>query len=180
MSRPPRAPLVAACVGAVVVALIALLAASPKGPREADSPLVGRPAPPLSGATLDGRDFDLARDGRNAWTLVNFFASWCTACVVEHPELVRFAERHRDAGDARVVSVAFEDTPSAVRSFFAERGGGWPVLVSDTSRFALDYGVVKLPESYLVGPTGRVEAKVIGGVNADQLDALIRRLSGRG
>ena len=68
---------------------------------------------------------------RGEWVVVNFFATWCTPCRVEHPELVKFAEEH-EGDPVEVVSVAFSDQPEAIREFFAEQGGNWPVVASDT------------------------------------------------
>ena len=108
---------------------------------------------------------------------MNFFGSWCTPCIQEHPELVAFSERHRGARDATVVTIAFADSPTNVRRFFEQRGGNWPVLAQDTNGIAVAYGVIKVPETYLVAPTGLVVAKLIGGVTADGLDALIAKYS---
>ena len=58
--------------------------------------------------------------------------------------------------DVRDVSVAFDDPAAKVKKFFAQRGGDWPVLVDGTEESTLDYAVVKLPESYLVNPDGKV------------------------
>ena len=58
-------------------------------------------------------------------------------------------------------------------SFFAENGGEWPVITAGADGASLDYGVKKLPESFLVDPSGEVVVKINGGVTADQLDAMI-------
>jgi cytochrome c biogenesis protein CcmG/thiol:disulfide interchange protein DsbE len=47
------------------------------------------------------------------------------------------------------------------------------VLTGDTEGASLDYGVVKLPESYVIDPNGTVVAKLDGGVTADELQAVI-------
>ena len=107
---------------------------------------------------------------------MNFFSTTCVPCIVEHPELVEFSERHAAVGDAVVVSVAFDDSADNVREFFLENGGDWPVLTGDTGSIAVAYGVTAVPESYLVAPSGVVAAKIIGGVTADQLDERIARL----
>jgi cytochrome c biogenesis protein CcmG/thiol:disulfide interchange protein DsbE len=106
---------------------------------------------------------------------VNFFATWCVPCIREHPELVEFAERHGPDGPGvpvQVISVAFDDNADAIASFFAQRGGDWPVLTEGTGSIALDYGVRGVPESYLVSPAGQVVA-VFYGVTADALDEAI-------
>ncbi|MCB1029485.1 MAG: TlpA disulfide reductase family protein [Microthrixaceae bacterium] len=143
----------------------------------ASSPLVGKDAPALASESLDGGTVDL-RDYRGQWVLVNFFGTWCVPCQIEHPELVRFSEQHAAAGDASVISVAFKDEPEDLRAFFDEQGGDWPVVIGDTASIALDYGVVKLPESFLVAPNGVIAAKVAGGVEAAQIDRVIDEASG--
>ncbi len=175
-AAPPRrrTALVAAAVLAVVLGgLVWILATrDPAQNRRADSPLVGRVAPQIEGVTIDGSTFDLD-DARGQWVVVNFFATWCVPCRTEHPQLVEFASRHAVPGDARVVSIAFDDQPDEVAGFFADQGGDWPVLVEGTGPTALDYGVSGVPESYLVAPSGVVATKIIGGVTADGIDSII-------
>ena len=104
--------------------------------------------------------------------VVNFFATWCPPCVQEHPELVEFAERN--GNDVQLVSVAFDDTEvDKVAQFFADNGGDWPVVTAGAAGASLDYGVKKLPESFVIDPSGTVAAKINGGVTADELDQLI-------
>lgn len=179
---PPQGRLVrwlALGAAVVVAALVVLLAFSDSGTdRSNRAALVGQVAPPISGVDVDGEPFDLD-DLRGRWVVVNFFATWCPPCIVEHPELVAFSERHAD-GDAVVVSIAFDDSADAVARFFATEGGDWPVLARDTGRFAIDYGVVRVPESYLVDPFGVVQAKFTGGVTLAGLEETIDTLTGSG
>lgn len=72
-----------------------------------------------------------------------------------------------------MVSVSFNDKPDDVRAFFERNGGDWPVIAEGNAQIALDYGVVKLPESYLISPTGLVVQKFVGGIRADDVDAVI-------
>ena len=171
--RSNRVRWIAAAVAVPVVVLVLALAGSePAGTRAADSPLLGKPVPALEGNTIDGRPFALAAaPGR--WVLVNFFATWCVPCVREHPELIRFAERHRAAGDADVVAVVYDDPAGEVREFRERRGGDWPMVVDPSGRIALEFGVAGVPESYLISPDGTVAAKLIGGVAADALDRVL-------
>jgi cytochrome c biogenesis protein CcmG/thiol:disulfide interchange protein DsbE len=168
-----RSAVIAGIVAVLAIAFVVLLATrKPADTDSTGSAVVGELAPSLTGTGLDGKPFDLDKQ-RGQWVLVNFFATWCPPCVQEHPELVKFAADH--AGSAQVVSVAYGDSADKVRSFFADNGGDWPVLTdSSTSESAsLDYGVVKLPESFLVDPAGKVVAKLNGGTTAAQLDDLI-------
>lgn len=172
---------VAVLVAVLTVAFVAVLATrDPAQDRSTDSPLVGEVAPPLTGLTIAPADsvgtaFDLDRL-RGQWVVVNFFATWCVPCVVEHPELVEFSERHAEVGDASVVSVVFDDEADDVAAFFDEEGGTWPVIDGDA--VILDWAVAAVPESFLVSPDGIVAAKITGGVTADALDELIGQVQG--
>jgi len=161
-------------VGIVMVGLIGLLAT--RGTNEPlSSKIVNQAAPPIAGETIAGETFDLANH-RGEWVLVNFFATWCTECRIEHPELVKFAEEHA-ADPVQVVSVAFSDQSDAIREFFAQQGGDWPVVASATGGIALDYGVTGVPETYIVAPSGLVVARLEGVTQAD-LNAIIDQAGG--
>lgn len=171
-----RARWIAAGVGVPVALLLAVLATRPPaGVRAADSPLLGQPAPEVSGTTIDGQPAGIGGP-RDRWVLVNFFATWCVPCRQEHPELVRFSLQHQVAGDVDVVGVVYDDSPAEVRRFRAKEGGDWPMLADPNGRIALEFGVSGVPESYLISPDGRVAAKIVGGVRAAALDELVAEL----
>jgi cytochrome c biogenesis protein CcmG/thiol:disulfide interchange protein DsbE len=163
-------------VGVLLAGFIAFLFTREGGERTNESALLGKLVPPVAGTTLDGGDYDID-DLRGQWVAVNFFAIWCGPCRDEHPQLVEFAERHAGAGDASVVSVAFDDPEEDARRFFAELGGDWPVLVTDTASTGVDFGVTGVPETYLVAPDGTVVAVWREPITADALDQVIDQFS---
>lgn len=170
--------LAALAVAVSLVLLVVIFAISePRRGALIGRSLIGQPAPDIEGETLSGEFFDLDTH-RGRWVIVNFFATWCVGCRVEHPELVKFSDRHAAEGDAIIVTVAYDDQPDAVRSFFAREGGNWPVLSQEQAGVWVDYGVTAVPETYLVSPAGYVVDKLVGayGVSADQLDARIAAL----
>jgi cytochrome c biogenesis protein CcmG/thiol:disulfide interchange protein DsbE len=178
--RRHLAPWIAGAVGVVVLLLVVVLATrKPVDQRAEESPLVGQAVPALSGTTLDGSHYDIDTQ-KGKWVLVNFFASWCAPCQEEHPELRKFSDEHQAAGDAAIVSVPFQDSTDAIREFFQKNGGSWPVLAEAPPEAVFDFGVVKLPESYLVAPSGQVVAKFNGGIEADKVDDLMKQFAQQG
>ena len=166
---------VSTVVALVLIAFVVVLATrEPATERRASSPLIGKVTPALAGDTVDGGSYDIDEHG-GQWVVVNFFATWCLPCVQEHPDLVRFSEAHAATGDASVVSVVYDDDVDEVRAFFARKGGDWPV-VADGRQAAVDYGVVKVPETYLVAPGGIVVQKYTGGVTQDMIERDIATL----
>jgi cytochrome c biogenesis protein CcmG, thiol:disulfide interchange protein DsbE len=168
--------IVSAIVAVLAIGLVAVLATrEPATDRRRDSPLIGRVVPPLAGETLAGGRFDI--DGQQGrWVVVNFFATWCVPCRIEHPELEAFDRAHRRSGDAVLVSVLFDDDPASARRFFERSGGDWPVVLDSDGLIASAYGTPKVPESYLVTPNGRVAAKFTGGVTRDGLERAIAQI----
>ncbi len=182
LAEPPRkgraALFVAVPIAVVMVLLVAVLLTRKSAADRADyDPLENKPAPAIVGTTLDGKPFDLTQL-RGEWVVVNFFAQWCTPCQQEHADLVSFAQRHAQANDGvQLVSVVFQDDLDKVKAFFAQRGGDWPVVTGDDGRMALDYSVVRVPDTYIIDPYGIVRARIQRPVqNTDELDVRIAQL----
>lgn len=172
--QPPRMRTVrwvGLAVGVLAVALIVVFAVSERDRR---GPPVPDFAPEFAGDTLDGGQFDMSAQ-RGRWVVVNFFSTWCVQCVVEHPELVAFHDRYRGDPNIRLVSVVFRDEVEVIDQFFAEQGGDWPIVISNTGRIAIDFGVTAVPETYLVDPLGRVVSKFTGGVTLAGLESQLAR-----
>jgi len=170
--RKGRAALFVAIPVAIVMALLVavLFTRDDSEDKASRTALKDKPAPLITGTTLDGDAFNLDQF-KGKWVLVNFFASWCVPCQQEHPELVSFDRRHTQIGDAQLVSVVFNDDTDKVRSFFAKNGGEWPVVVGDVGRIGIDYGVTAPPETFLIDPTGIVRARFAFPVTGLFLDS---------
>ena len=183
LAQPPRrgrgCAFVAVPVALVVLVLVAVLITRDSAAERADfNPLLGRAAPEIAGTTLDGQAFDLDQL-RGKWVVVNFFATWCVPCLQEHPYLVSFDQRHTQADDnVQLISVVFNDDVDAVRKFYEERGGNYPVVNGDQGRLALEYSVIRVPDTYIIDDIGIVRARIPRPLNStDELDQIISALT---
>ena len=169
---------VAVAVGVLLAFLVGVLATRDSAADKlADSPLLGRPAPEITGNTLSGEKLSLS-SLRGRWIVVNFVASWCVPCRQEHPELIAFDTRHRATGDGQVLGVVFSDKPGNVREFLREQGGDWPVLEDPQGQIALEFGVRGPPESFVINPNGVVVAKITGPATAAGLERILASSEG--
>ena len=176
--RRHRARWVAAVVLVVGAGLVAALATRPPAAAtEVDTPLLGHEAPATSGTTLGGQGFDMAAL-RGRWVVVNFFASWCTPCQQEEPDLVAFAYQHRGPPGVAVVGVVYDDTSANARRFMTGAGATWPALEDPGGSLAVDYGVRAPPETFIVSPAGLVVAHLDGPVTSAQLDHWLAQAQG--
>jgi cytochrome c biogenesis protein CcmG/thiol:disulfide interchange protein DsbE len=178
--RRPVAPLVALAVAAVMVVVMVgfvIATRSGGGGDSAETELMNRPAPAVVARTLDGETFDLA-SRRGSWVVLNFFATWCPPCVQEHPELLRFARAQREVGGAELVTVINNDDPDTVRAFLEANGGlgEWPVVDDPQGDAYVDFGVSKVPETWIIDPDGVVRGRIISTVTADSLTRILGAL----
>ncbi|MGO9560667.1 MAG: TlpA family protein disulfide reductase [Acidimicrobiales bacterium] len=164
----------AAGVVVVVAVLVAVLATRPPASEQvAQSPLVGKVAPALAGQTLSSGSTVQLDSYRKQWVLVNFFASWCTECQAEEPQLERFLYSRPGGAHPMIIGVLYGDTLSDGIEFQRSEGATWPAITDPGGRIASSWGVGSLPRSYLVAPGGRIVACILGGITASQLDQLL-------
>ena len=143
-------------------------------PRDIPSPLVGHQAPPFSAMTLDGQQVS-SRDLAGKPMIVNFWASWCSPCIDEHPVLLDAAASYR--GDLAIVGILYNDSPDDARRFLTGWGdGGWPNLVDSDGRIAVDFGVTGPPETFFVDASGTVQARHIGPLSPEIMDEQLAAL----
>ncbi len=140
-------------------------------PDELPSALEGRPAPAVQVTPLDGKtsfeDSDLRKGDVK---LVNFWASWCAPCRVEHPHLETLA----DEGIA-IYGVNYKDQPGNALKFLDELGDPYAAIGEDANgRMALNWGLYGVPETYVLDGTGKIVLRFAGPITQRVMDSQIR------
>ncbi len=170
---------VAAAGGAGFYAMLTRMGSGEFNPRGVPSALLGKPAPATSLPALLGHpgwtDAELRAGGTPL--VVNFFASWCVPCAVEHPQFMALSRQ-----GVRLLGVAYKDKPADAARFLARLGNPFAAVVQDwDGRAALEWGLFGVPETYVLDREARIRWRWAGAVTeqvmADELVPLLRQLA---
>lgn len=143
-------------------------------PALSESPLLGRPAPEVTLPRLLGSGEVSLSDYSGEIVVVNFFASWCLECRVEHDALVAASDSFSGSG-VRFVGISYQDDPSDSIRFLEQEGISETTeyLVDEGSRAAIAFGVFGIPETFFIDPDGTVVGRIIGPTDALTLGGAI-------
>lgn len=133
-------------------------------------------APASKFVLLDGSSQTTA-DLKGKVTLVNFWATSCTTCVAEMPQIIATYEKYKGQGfDTLAVAMQY-DPPSYVVNFSETRKLPFKVAIDNTGAVAQAWGDVKLtPTTYLVNKRGEIVKRYVGEPNFTELHRLIESL----
>lgn len=147
-------------------------------PREVPSPLIEKAVPQFRLEAVKGRSLGLASsDLQGEVSLVNVFASWCTACRDEHPLWMQLSA----AGSVPLHGLNYKDRPDDAARWLDELGDPYTRTGADLNgRVGIDWGVYGVPETFIIDKRGVIRHKVIGAVTRKSLEEkvmpLVRKL----
>ena len=137
-------------------------------------------APDSTFVLLDGSRQTTA-DLRGKVTLVNFWATSCTTCVAEMPEIIATYQKYQSRGfDTLAVAMSY-DPPSYVVNYAETRKLPFKVALDNTGAVAKAWGDVRItPTTYIVNKQGQIVKTYVGNPNFPELHQLIERLLAEG
>jgi len=158
---------VAAIGGAGFYATLRGLGSGSYDPKGVPSALLNKPVPDFSLPALDTSGLpglsaaDIRGFGRPV--LVNYWASWCVPCIIEHPQLMRMK-----ADGLPILGINYKDKPADAQKFLTDRGTPFTRLGRDEpGRVAIDWGVYGVPETYLIDREGIIRWRWAGPITPE-------------
>lgn len=143
-------------------------------PQVASNPasLIGSAAPDFQLMNLDGQPVAL-EDYRGQILFLNFWQTTCVPCITEMPEFEAFFA-DQDPDEVQLLAVNVAESEASIRDFFTEfEIGAIPVVLDSDQNVRRNYGVMGLPVTFVIDPSGFVRQMHIGGMDYADMEVLL-------
>ena len=135
-----------------------------------------RPAPPVDYTLLDGTRLNL-RQLQGQVVLVNFWATSCTVCVHEMPQIVATHQKYRGRGYETLAVAMQYDPPAYVAEFARRRALPFGVVIDNTGAIARSFADVPgTPTTFVIDRHGEIVQRYVGAPDFAALHRLIEKL----
>ena len=137
-----------------------------KNTRVIPTPLIGQEVPIMGLETKFYEDF-LKNDLEDVLKIdkikiINFWASWCLPCEVEHPILMGLSKK----SDFIIIGVNYKDTEAGSAEFLNEKGNPYDlVVIDDEGMMGIEMGLTGVPETFVVNEEGKIIYRIVGPIN---------------
>lgn len=130
-------------------------------------PIIGQPAPDFALRNLDG-DIVRLSDLRGKVVFINFWATWCTPCKKELPDIQKVYDEKRDEG-LEVLAIDWQENADDAREFFKSRDLTLPLLIDRPGDVYDQYRLQGLPASFFVDRDGNLAALHFGFLSEEKM-----------
>lgn len=129
--------------------------------------IVGDKVPSFNLSSLDGASTVSNQNLNGQVMILNFFASWCSACRKEHAMLLKIKNEYH----VPIIGIAFKDDPNDTKQFLAQDGNPYQDVGNDVNGdTAVDFGIYATPETFVISPSGDIVYKQIGVIDQQTWD----------
>jgi peroxiredoxin len=114
----------------------------------------------FAGKMMDAKTVNL-QDYRGRFVLLNFWATWCSPCLKEMPDL---ENAYNEMGQEKLVvlAVGMGESVEKIKAFFNKYSFTFPLLADNRMKITKLYGVRNIPVTYLIDPDGVVLGRALG------------------
>lgn len=124
--------------------------------------------------TLEGEQVTLS-SLQGQPVVLNFWATWCQPCKIEHPHVLRAAATYAPLG-VTFLGVLHDDEPANAVRMLQQEGKAFPTVYDVSQRVSVDYGITGVPETFVLDAEGRIVQKFVGPVGPGEIEAVLEGL----
>ena len=137
--------------------------------------LVGKKLDHISLKSFDGNNFfDTKEFEENDFTLVNFWASWCGPCRLEHSTLMMLGKIPK----LKIVGINFKDKENNAKKFLKELGNPYDFIAKDDlGKKSINFGVYGIPESILINNELVILQKYVGPLTNEDYNKILKTIN---
>lgn len=153
---------------ALVIGVVGLLALFYQGlwgdPRALPTVLIGTPAPSFVGPELHSGEMISLASFRGKVVVINFWASWCEECKLEHENLLKINERFSKNPGFVMLGINFQDQEEDAKEYLRIRDSNFKHIRDLKGTISIDYGVYGVPETFVFDQQGIIRYKQVGPI----------------
>ena len=137
--------------------------------------LVGKKLDKIVLENFDGNDFFYLDElQKNDFTLLNFWASWCGPCRLEHSTLMILSKTPK----LKLVGINFKDKQGNAKNFLKELGNPYHFIAKDEfGKISINFGVYGIPESILINKELIILQKYIGPLTDEDYSKILKTIN---
>ena len=137
-----------------------------------NSPLLNKPIPEINLDSLKNEKLNES-DFKKEILLVNFFASWCVPCIVEHDFLFELKKQK----PIKIYGINYKDNIKNLEIWLEKLGNPYSKIgIDKTGITGINWGVNGIPESFLIDKNGIIKHKINGVINEKQIKILLTKI----
>ena len=137
-----------------------------------NSPLLNKPIPEINLVSLKNENLNES-DFNKEIILVNFFASWCVPCIVEHDFLFELKKQK----PLKIYGINYKDDIENLEIWLEKLGNPYSKIgIDKTGITGINWGVNGIPESFLIDKNGIIKHKINGVINKKQIKILLTKI----
>ena len=138
------------------------------------SGLINKETPEFKIISFDDSNFYTKDDiKKNDYTLINFWASWCAPCKIEHPILMKLSQTK----NLVILGINFKDKETQAKTFLNELGNPYDLLAKDKNgKQSVRFGVFGIPESILINKDLMIIQKFVGPLSFEDYNNIIKTI----